>query len=77
MPTPAIGPFCLSCRHIRKDWTCDAFPQGIPAEIVFGHPHDTPVEGDGGIQFELRPDDLPLPDFNDLMMEEFDQSAQN
>lgn len=69
MPEPAVGPFCLSCLHIRKDYTCDAFPQGMPEVIVFGHPHDEPVEGDGGIQYEKRPDDVPAPEFDDLWEE--------
>jgi len=66
VPEPLIGPLCMSCLHIRKDYTCDAFPEGIPDIIVLGHRHETPVDGDRGIQFEQRPDDSPLPEFDDL-----------
>jgi hypothetical protein len=32
---------------------CDAFPQGVPDEIVSSRiPHDVPYPGDHGIQFE-------------------------
>jgi hypothetical protein len=35
-------------RHV-----CEAFLDGIPADIVVGkNMHNEPVEGDGGIQFE-------------------------
>lgn len=72
MPSPAVGPLCLSCRHVRADYTCAAFPDEIPAIIVRGHPHETPVEGDNGIQYEPRPEGEPAPDFDDLEPDELE-----
>jgi hypothetical protein len=48
---------CAYCCHFHVDDenrnTCDAFPEGIPREIVFGpRKHVFPVDGDHGIQFE-------------------------
>ena len=53
------APVCLDCKRYHKDsWnplTCDAFPKGIPAEIlVGGDEHKSPVEGDGGLLFERK-----------------------
>lgn len=55
-------PQCLDCRHKHKKskinpWTptCDAFPEGIPAEIKSNEfDHTKPYEGDHGIQFEEK-----------------------
>ena len=36
--------------------TCDAFPDGIPVEILRGdNPHTEPYPGDGGLRFALSP----------------------
>lgn len=52
---------CLECRHYRgvqerKDFpvhVCEAYPDGIPEEIVTGmHDHRAPFAGDNGILFE-------------------------
>ena len=38
---------------------CEAFPDGIPAEIAYGdNPHLKPYPGDNGIQFEAEPKDV-------------------
>lgn len=51
---------CWECVHKHSmTSTCDAFPKGIPREIVNGHyDHHSPFSGDNGIQFE---EDTTLP----------------
>jgi hypothetical protein len=45
---------CAFCKHARGPG-CDAFPEKVPEAIWFGsEPHDRPVGGDHGIQFEPR-----------------------
>lgn len=46
---------CKFCKHFQPaELTCAAFPEGIPVEIATGKNfHTEPVEGDGGIQFEM------------------------
>lgn len=46
---------CVRFHRDRKEMglTCDAFPDGIPREIIMGDSdHREPVEGDHGLQFE-------------------------
>lgn len=45
---------CNGCIHFHKhSGGCDAFPEGIPKEIILGkHDHHYPYEGDHGILFE-------------------------
>lgn len=45
---------CNRCKHLRKGITCDAFPQGIPIEIIRNGEHYLPVPGDNGIIFEEK-----------------------
>ena len=52
---------CLQCSHFlgrgdkRFGFVCEAFPKGIPDEIVTGQfNHTKPYPGDHGIQFEPR-----------------------
>ena len=71
MTTPAIGPNCFYCKHIRQNYTCDAFPGGMPSAIVMGDPHLTPIEGDSGIVFELRHGNGQTPEFDSVEMEEY------
>lgn len=74
MSLPAIGPLCAQCRHIRRDYSCAAFPRGIPALIAFqGHDHSVHVPGDLGIKFEARRPGEPAPDFIELDLPEMEQ----
>lgn len=42
-------------RHWRDEWTCDAFPAGIPERFIRGFAnHTESVRGDGGIVFEPK-----------------------
>jgi len=44
---------CNQCKHVHDDGvTCDAFPGGIPEEILTGDvSHKKPYKGDGGIHY--------------------------
>ena len=49
-------PICMWCKHYHRasGARCDAFPDGIPDEILLHrNPHAMPFPGDHGIQFEL------------------------
>lgn len=74
MTTPIIP--CYSCQHWDKDMsTCEAFPEGIPVEILTGSNfHRETIKGDHGLQYEPLnglEDDLN-PSFNGLIPQYFD-----
>ena len=50
-----IAPLCEDCLRFDMQgdgYSCEAFPDGIPEEIVMGeHDHHEPFEGDGGLKF--------------------------
>ena len=53
--TTVEPPECINCLHWIKDWKCDAFPNGIPDDIMYGDmDHRSPYKGDNGFQFEER-----------------------
>lgn len=44
---------CPTCKHYNGTFTCDAYPDRIPDEILTGeYDHTEPFEGDNGIQYE-------------------------
>lgn len=45
---------CNRCKHLRKGITCDAFPKGIPMEILRSEAHLLPVPGAHGIVFDEK-----------------------
>lgn len=50
---------CRICKHYSadKNYTCTAFPAGIPMELLYGQKlHLQPYENDRGIQFEVNPE---------------------
>ncbi len=62
--TSIAVPICYSCirLHPGDGMTCEAFPAGIPEQIVSSEAdHRLPFAGDGGLTFEQDPD-LPEPD---------------
>lgn len=54
--TTIAAPICAVCKHRRgdlRDPKCDAFPDGIPNEILLSKAdHRKPFPGDNGIVFE-------------------------
>ena len=46
---------CVLCKHYTMLLTCEAYPDGIPFEILSGDfDHTKPYPGDHGIRFEPR-----------------------
>ncbi len=44
---------CWFCEYYKSNFTCKAFPEGIPGEIISGsNEHREPYEGDNGYQFK-------------------------
>jgi hypothetical protein len=63
----------MQCRHIRADYTCVAFPNGIsPAIWVDGNDHTKHVLGDRGIKFEPRSPGEAPPVFESLELPTLD-----
>lgn len=51
-----MGNQCPRCLRYRGDLTCDAFPQGIPEEVLTGaHDHTKPL-GDEQKLYEPIPE---------------------
>lgn len=49
-----LMPMCFLCKHFRiKNYSCKAFPGGVPRIILFEYEdHTKPYENDNGITFE-------------------------
>jgi len=75
MSEPLIGYKCTECAHIRADYSCAAFPGGMPAAIFNGFDHSNPLAGDHGIQFAARPAGMAPPIFADLMLQEMEPTG--
>lgn len=53
-------PKCFRCVHFHDDntYTCDAFPEGIPDDILESEfDHREPHEGDAGVTFREKSGD--------------------
>lgn len=67
--TTIAPPICGGCKHLTspdlRDPKCDAFPAGIPNEILLSRAdHRKPFPGDNGIQYEPKDaDDAKYADF--------------
>lgn len=48
--------FCNQCKHLNaRTASCPAFPEGIPVDVLLWRtPHDRPIPGDNGTQFEQK-----------------------
>lgn len=49
-----VSPLCLVCTRLHRGEgspACDAFPEGIPDDILEGEPHVGPHQGDSGLAF--------------------------
>lgn len=46
---------CRACQHNRNDGTCDAYPAGIPTDIIIGGADHQQLRGDetDGLTFAL------------------------
>lgn len=54
--TTVVPSLCRACLRLRDGVSCDAFPGGIPDEIIrYGGDHRDPTRGDHGLQFSLDP----------------------
>lgn len=46
---------CNGCVHNNFDYTCKAFPEGIPSKILLNEIiHDKPLKNDNGFQYEKK-----------------------
>lgn len=51
---PYISPMCNYCTHYRHNAACDAYPDGIPKDLIIRGEHETPYPGDHGIRFQAE-----------------------
>jgi hypothetical protein len=60
--TSILAPMCMACARFRRDapavlgLTCDAYPGGIPDEIIEGDwDHRVSKPGDHGLLYDPKP----------------------
>lgn len=63
--TSRVPTQCRACVHFDvKTGVCDAFPGGIPDDIIFwGFDHRGEFPNDRGVRFELKPGEEAEEDF--------------
>ena len=63
---------CWVCAHYRGMLHCDAFPKGIPEDILTGQAdHREEYQGDGGVTFQHQDELIKSEvDFTDEIVEE-------
>lgn len=50
-------PLCFECKYYQGDYTCKAYPRGIPDEIIINKiDHRYPYLDDNGIRFKPSKD---------------------
>lgn len=60
MSSSNLLPICFDCARLRGvtpgvGWACEAFPHGIPTDILASRSdHRRPYRGDGGLMFEPK-----------------------
>lgn len=56
------SPMCVVCVRLREGLMCEAYPDGIPTEIIMCQwDHRYPKPGDHGLQFSPKDNDEPQP----------------
>lgn len=59
------APLCFLCARYRDSYRCEAFPDGIPFDIIASEKdHRRPIKGDHGLHF------LPITDVADQYAED-------
>lgn len=52
-PASSPAPLCFLCARYRDSYRCEAFPEGIPFDIIASNlDHRRSVDGDHALQFE-------------------------
>ena len=50
-----VNPVCFGCKHFHPNLTCEAYPEGIRADILAGlQEHAESLGDDNGIVFEAK-----------------------
>lgn len=58
------APICMNCKRRAIGFTCEAFPAGIPPEILSNEAdHRSRFPGDRGLMYDPSDPKYPIPDF--------------